>query len=105
MITNLARKILHAMAKLCAVLCVWLFLVLAFSAAPGFTHKVDVYFPPDGLLKSLPEDVNIVAITNRRMTLASSRSDLALSLYRAGAIILITSENNGCIDLRSKLDI
>jgi hypothetical protein len=90
------------MAKLSAVLCVWLFLVLVFSAAPGFTHKVDVYFPPEGLLKSLPEDVNIVAITNSRMTLASSRTDLAFSLYRVGAIILVTSENNGCVDLRPK---
>lgn len=101
MITKLAPKALRAVAKLCQVLCAWLFLVLAFSAIPGFTHKVEVYFPPDGLLNSLPQDVSIVSITKGRITFASPRGDLALSLYRLGAIFLITSESNGCLDLRS----
>jgi hypothetical protein len=102
MTISLIQKIIPPLAKFCAVFCAWLFLVLVVSAVPGFTQKVDVYFPPEGLLKSLPENVSIVAISSKRITFASPRNDLALSLYRVGALFLITSENSGCLDLQVK---
>jgi hypothetical protein len=105
MTTKFALKLLLPVVRLCQVLCVWFFLVLAFSAIPGFTHKVDVYFPRDDFMKSLPSDVSIVSITKNRMTIESPRSDLALRLYRAGAVILVNSEGNGCLDLRPRPEI
>jgi hypothetical protein len=100
MITKVAQKLGWS----AAILCGWLFFVLGFSAIPGFTHKVDVYFPPNQLLKDLPDGISIVTATAHRITLTSKRYDMALALYRAGARLLITSESNGCLDLRKELE-
>ncbi len=100
MIIRFLQKYFGVLLRFVGVLGVWFFMLVIFSAIPGVTNRVDVFLASESLINSLPADVAIVAVTDRRLTLESARDDLALSLYRAGAKLVITSQANGCMDLR-----
>ncbi|MBG1232564.1 hypothetical protein [Aestuariivirga litoralis] len=81
----------------------WLVSISGYALIPGAAQKVDVLLPPRQFLQQLPDGVSIVDANARRATLFSTRSDLALALYRAGALLVLPSTGNGCVDLRVRI--
>lgn len=78
----------------------WLVSISAYALIPGAAQKVDVLLPPPQFLQHLPDGVSIVDANGRRATLFSTRADLTLALYRAGALLVLPSAGNGCVDYR-----
>ena len=102
MTTKIIQCISDGGLKFSGVLVVWLGLTLGLPLVPSAAAKVDVYFPSQHLLSNLPGDVSVVDWTRNRITLAGDRRDLALSLYRAGAVLVMPSSSGGCMDLRKR---
>ncbi len=102
MTIRIVQRITDAGLKLVGILLAWLGLTVALPLALREGAQVDVYFPSQHLLTNLPDDVSVVDWGRNRITLTGERRDLALSLYRAGAMIVLPSGGGGCVDLRKK---
>jgi hypothetical protein len=102
MTIRIVQRITDSGLKLVGVLLAWLGLTLALPLTLRAGAQVDVYFPSQHLLTNLPDDVSVVDWGRNRITLTGERRDLALSLYRAGAMIVLPAGGGGCVDLRKK---
>lgn len=77
----------------------WISILLSVAILTDEAPAYVVIFPGEDLLRNLPGDASIIAVSGFSVTLASDVSGFARSLYGSGAWVVLPAGLPGCLPM------